>query len=53
VILAPATPCVAPRLGQVNLLLDGIELPVRPNIGFHIQPISFIRTAGGRGADFA
>jgi aspartyl-tRNA(Asn)/glutamyl-tRNA(Gln) amidotransferase subunit A len=42
VILAPATPCVAPKLGQVNFVLDGVELPVRPNIGIHTQPISFI-----------
>jgi aspartyl-tRNA(Asn)/glutamyl-tRNA(Gln) amidotransferase subunit A len=42
VIIAPATPCIAPKLGQVNFLLDGIELPVRANIGIHTQPISFI-----------
>jgi aspartyl-tRNA(Asn)/glutamyl-tRNA(Gln) amidotransferase subunit A len=42
VILMPATPCVAPKLGQVNFTLDGVELPVRANIGIHTQPISFI-----------
>jgi AtzE family amidohydrolase len=42
VILAPATPCVAPKLGQATFLLDGVELPVRANIGVHTQPISFI-----------
>src|ERR1700710_3068683 len=42
VIIAPATPCVAPKLGQVNFVLDGVELPVRVNIGIHTQPISFI-----------
>ncbi|KJC57208.1 amidase [Bradyrhizobium sp. LTSPM299] len=42
VILAPATPCTAPKLGQVNFVLDGVELPVRANIGIHTQPISFI-----------
>ncbi|MHC2435022.1 AtzE family amidohydrolase [Bradyrhizobium sp. USDA 4451] len=42
VILAPATPCTAPKLGQVNFTLDGVELPVRANIGIHTQPISFI-----------
>lgn len=42
VIIAPATPCVAPKLGQVNFVLDGVELPVRANIGLHTQPISFI-----------
>ncbi|AWL97971.2 AtzE family amidohydrolase [Bradyrhizobium ottawaense] len=42
VLLAPATPCTAPKLGQVNFNLDGVELPVRANIGVHTQPISFI-----------
>jgi 1-carboxybiuret hydrolase len=42
VLLAPATPCVAPKLGQVTFRLDGVELPVRANIGIHTQPISFI-----------
>src|SRR4051794_2157144 len=42
VILAPATPCVAPKLGQATFVLDGVELPVRANIGIHTQPISFI-----------
>ena len=42
VILAPATPCIAPKLGQATFVLDGIELPVRANIGIHTQPISFI-----------
>ncbi|MCP3393146.1 AtzE family amidohydrolase [Bradyrhizobium sp. CCGB12] len=42
VLLAPATPCTAPRLGQVNFTLDGLELPVRANIGIHTQPISFV-----------
>lgn len=42
VLLAPATPCTAPKLGQVNFTLDGVELPVRANIGIHTQPISFI-----------
>ena len=42
VIIAPATPCIAPDIGQVNFMLDGVELPVRANIGIHTQPISFI-----------
>src|SRR6201999_4433453 len=42
VLIAPATPCVAPKLGQVNFVLDGVELPVPANIGLHTQPISFI-----------
>jgi 1-carboxybiuret hydrolase len=42
VLIAPATPCVAPKLGQANFVLDGVELPVRANIGIHTQPISFV-----------
>jgi 1-carboxybiuret hydrolase len=42
VLIAPATPCVAPKLGQVNFVLDCVEMPVRANIGLHTQPISFI-----------
>jgi aspartyl-tRNA(Asn)/glutamyl-tRNA(Gln) amidotransferase subunit A len=42
VIIAPATPCTAPKLGQATFVLDGVELPVRANIGIHTQPISFI-----------
>src|SRR2546428_3690913 len=42
VIIAPATPCIAPKSGQVTFVLDGVELPVRANIGIHTQPISFI-----------
>lgn len=42
VIVAPATPCIAPKIGQATFELDGVELPVRANIGIHTQPISFI-----------
>jgi aspartyl-tRNA(Asn)/glutamyl-tRNA(Gln) amidotransferase subunit A len=42
VILAPATPCTAPLIGQQTFLLDGVELPVRANLGIYTQPISFI-----------
>ncbi|MGY4432631.1 Asp-tRNA(Asn)/Glu-tRNA(Gln) amidotransferase A subunit family amidase [Bradyrhizobium sp. F1.13.1] len=42
VLIAPATPCTAPKLGQINFNLGGVELPVRANIGIHTQPISFI-----------
>jgi aspartyl-tRNA(Asn)/glutamyl-tRNA(Gln) amidotransferase subunit A len=41
-ILAPATPCVAPMIGQQTFTLDGAELSVRANLGIHTQPISFI-----------
>ncbi len=42
VLLAPATPCRAPKIGQKTFVLDGKEMLVRPNIGLFTQPISFI-----------
>jgi 1-carboxybiuret hydrolase len=41
-ILAPATPCTAPLIGQQTFMFDGVELPVRANLGLYTQPISFI-----------
>ena len=42
ILLAPATPCRAPRIGQKTFVLDGREMLVRPNIGLFTQPMSFI-----------
>ena len=42
VVLAPSTPCRAPKLGQQTIVLGGVEMPLRPNIGVFTQPISFI-----------
>jgi len=42
ILLAPATPVVAPLIGQKTLRLGDAEVPVRPNIGIYTQPISFI-----------
>jgi aspartyl-tRNA(Asn)/glutamyl-tRNA(Gln) amidotransferase subunit A len=42
IILAPATPRVAPKLGQVMMTLNGKEMPVRANLGLFTQPISAI-----------
>jgi aspartyl-tRNA(Asn)/glutamyl-tRNA(Gln) amidotransferase subunit A len=41
-IIAPATPFPAPRIGQQTMMLEGAEVPLRPNIGVYTQPISFI-----------
>jgi 1-carboxybiuret hydrolase len=41
-VLAPATPCTAPLIGQKTFVLDGVELPVRANLGIYTQPLSFI-----------
>jgi 1-carboxybiuret hydrolase len=40
ILLAPATPVSATTLGQQTMLLDGVKLPVRPNLGLFTQPIS-------------
>ena len=40
VLLAPATPVSATFLGQQMMTLDGVEMPVRPNLGLFTQPIS-------------
>ena len=42
VIIAPATPCRAPLIGQKNMVLEGVEMMIRPNLGVFTQPISFI-----------
>lgn len=41
-LLAPATPCVAPFLGQPSIHVGGEDLPTRPNIGLLTQPLSFV-----------
>jgi len=41
-LIAPATPCRAPKLGQKTIVLDGKEMLLRPNVGLFTQPISFI-----------
>lgn len=42
VILAPATPRTAPKLGQVMMTLNGVEMPVRANLGLFTQPVSTV-----------
>lgn len=41
-LLAPAVPFVANPFSSQTVRLNGIELPLRPNIGLMTQPISFI-----------
>jgi 1-carboxybiuret hydrolase len=41
-IVAPATPCPAPLIGQRTFAFGDVELPVRANLGLYTQPISFI-----------
>ncbi|NER31824.1 MAG: AtzE family amidohydrolase, partial [Symploca sp. SIO1C4] len=42
IIIAPTTPCVAPKIGQEKMVISGEEVLVRPNLGLFTQPLSFI-----------
>ncbi|WP_428375314.1 AtzE family amidohydrolase [Lichenicoccus sp.] len=42
VLLAPATPCPAPRFDDPTIELGGAAVPARANLGLYAQPISFI-----------
>jgi 1-carboxybiuret hydrolase len=42
VVLAPATPVPATLIGQQTMTLEGVQMPVRPNLGIFTQPISFV-----------
>lgn len=41
-IIAPATPCVAPEIGSKTMVLRGETVALRPNLGLFTQPISCI-----------
>lgn len=40
VLVAPATPFSATLAGQKTLVLDGVEIDIRPNLGVFTQPLS-------------
>lgn len=40
--IVPTTPCFAPLLGQEKMVIDGVEVLTRPNLGLYTQPLSFI-----------
>lgn len=42
IILAPATPCSAIRIGQPTIQVRGADVASRPNIGIFTQPLSFV-----------
>lgn len=42
VLIAPATPCSAPKIGQKMMTLEGNQVPLRAHIGIFTQPISFV-----------
>ena len=41
-LIAPATPCAAPLLGQPTIEVDRRPVPTRANIGLLTQPLSFV-----------
>jgi len=41
-LLAPATPCSAPLIGQATIEVNGTEVAARANIGLLTQPLSFV-----------
>jgi aspartyl-tRNA(Asn)/glutamyl-tRNA(Gln) amidotransferase subunit A len=42
ILVAPATPCQSPKIGQETIEIDGVTVPSRPFIGVYTQPLSFI-----------
>lgn len=42
IIIAPTTPCAAPKIGQEKMIIAGEEMLVRPNLGLFTQPLSFV-----------
>ncbi len=40
VLIAPATPYAAPRIGQKTIAIDGAEIEIRSNVGVFTQPIT-------------
>lgn len=42
ILLAPATPCVALKVGQPTLELGGKKMLARAHVGIYTQPISYI-----------
>ncbi|QGP79202.1 AtzE family amidohydrolase [Sphingobium sp. CAP-1] len=41
VLIAPATPCVAPPIADPRIRIDGAMTAARADLGIHTQPISF------------
>jgi oxamate carbamoyltransferase len=41
-LLAPATPCSATRIGDTTMRINGVELPTKASMGMLTQPISFL-----------
>ena len=42
ILLAPVAPCAAPRIGETSMMIEGLALSVRKNLGAYTQPLSYI-----------
>ncbi|WP_297197248.1 AtzE family amidohydrolase [uncultured Pluralibacter sp.] len=42
ILIAPATPCCATRIGEAEILINGERLPTKASMGMLAQPISFL-----------
>jgi aspartyl-tRNA(Asn)/glutamyl-tRNA(Gln) amidotransferase subunit A len=42
ILLAPASVCPAPPIGQATMEMDGVPVSVRKNLGAYTQPISYV-----------
>lgn len=42
IMIAPTTPCIAPKINQEKMIIAGEEVLIRPNLGLYTQPLSFI-----------
>ena len=42
ILLAPASVCPAPPIGQATMEMDGVPVSVRKNLGAFTQPISYV-----------
>jgi len=42
ILIAPATICTAPGIGEAHVRIEGRTVPVRANLGLFTQPVSFV-----------
>jgi aspartyl-tRNA(Asn)/glutamyl-tRNA(Gln) amidotransferase subunit A len=42
ILVAPATPTVAPRIEEGTILIDGQPVSARANLGIYCQPLSLV-----------
>jgi len=40
ILVMPATPCVAPRIGTDTVRVGGVQRPIGPALGYYVQPVA-------------